>query len=512
MNIRNAKLSDIHLIYENRMVKQSGIVHLEELMLSGNFSTQKFNLKSTAELKIEFLNTKEGELLSGRSLAYEAEAKVDLDKGEYVLKNTNLYIEANKFTVDGTVTSQAEFTNFDVSLKGVDGSLSSVISLLPKNQITFLEDFNTRGNFYVNTNIKGQLGKDELPAIDLKFGLKDGYLNSKQLNNELTNVSFEVRFENRVKSLGKKDFVEMTKFEGELLGEKLIGSLYVEDFENPLIDLRFEGKLPMEAVFGFFGENLVESGSGAMEFKNIRIEGYYNDMLSMARIPKIKANGLITFQNMNLDIRGEKVSLGKGDIFINDNNLQINNIELEVAQNDLKFEGSFQNLLPVLLRDSTTTDDVKLIFNTKMLSEKIDLNKLLAFIEKVQHTPEKELKEIPKPETLTEKGNVTASPYYDFLKLFDGDFQVKFGNFNYDNIKAQDGSGNLTVENGRVLLQNVNIADFEYDKIVAKDFRGDLAFQGKMMILKNVSVKTMGGEIKLTSNVFWRTNPTWMVS
>jgi hypothetical protein len=504
IDVQEATLQDIYLIYENRQVKQSGIVHVEKLMLSGNFSTQQFDLESTAELEIESLTTKEGKLLSGRSVAYEMVAKVDLEKGEYVLENTNLYIEANKFTVDGKVVSQADYTDFDVSLNGVDGSLYSVISLLPKAQITFLEDFNTRGDFYIESNIKGRLSEKEIPAIDLNFGLKDGYLSSGRLKNELKNVSFEVRFENETKAVDKKAFVEIIEFEAELLGEKLDASLFVQGFDNPLIDFRFQGKIPMEAAFEFLGEGLVESGDGAVEFKGIIIEGYYKDMVSMSRIPNIKANGLIAFENMNLSVKGEKVSFSKGEIFINNNNLQINNLEVEVAQNDLRFEGSFKNLLPVLLRDSTTTEAVKLIFNTSMQSEKIDLDKLLAFVDKVQKVPEEE----PKlsldngTETFSEKGNVAASPYYEFLKLFDGDFRVKVGNFKYDKIKAQNCKGNLTVENGRVLLQGVEIQDFEYGKITAKDFTGDLAFQGKMMILKDVIVSTMGGSIKLTSNVF----------
>jgi hypothetical protein len=503
IDVKHAALENIYLIYENQQVKQSGIVYVEEVTLSGNFSTRKFDLKSTAELKIESLTTKEGELLSGRSVAYETVAKVDLDKGEYIFKNTNLYIEANKFTVDGKIVNQAEYTDFEVSLNGVDGNLYSAISLLPKDQITFLEDFSTRGDFYIESNIKGRLSEKEVPEIDLKFGLKDGYLSSGRLNNELKNVSFEVRFENKAKANDKKAFVELMGFEGELLGEKLEASLFIQDFDNPLIDLRFQGKIPMEATFGFLGTDFVESGSGALEFKGIIIEGYYKDMLSISRIPNIRANGLIAFENLNLEMKGEKISFGRGEIFINDNNLQINNIDIEVAQNDLKFEGNFKNLLPVLLRDSTTTEDVKLVFNTSMQSEKIDLDKLLAFIEKVQKVAEAEVKVDLKPEAemFVEKGNVAASPYYEFLKLFDGNFKVKIGNFTYDRVKAQNCKGNLVVENGRVLLQNVAIRDFEYGKVTAKDFTGDLAFQGKMMILKDVIVSAMGGNIKLTSNV-----------
>jgi hypothetical protein len=504
IDLKNARLEAIHLNYKNQQVKQSGIVLVEDLTLSGNFSTRQFDLKSAAELKIKSLKTKEGELLSGRSVAYQMAAKVDLDKGQYILKNTNLYIESNKFTVDGKVITQPNFTDFDVSLTGVDGSLSAVISLLPKEQIPFLEDFTTRGDFHIESNIKGRLSEKEVPAIDLKFGLKDGYLSSERLKNEIKNVSFEVRFENKIKAADKKSFVEMIGFEGELLGEKLDANLFIHDFDNPLIDLRFQGKIPMAEAFALLQTDFVETVSGTLEFKEIILEGYYQDMLSVARIPNIKANGLITFEDMNFELKDEKVNFGRGQVFINNNNLQVNNIDIEVAQNNLNFKGSFKNLLPLLLQDSSSTEPVKLVFNTEMQTEKIDLDKLLAFVQKVQTPTETEAKVDLKPnaETLTAKGNVTASPYYEFLKMFDGEFRVKVGNFKYDNIKAQNCKGDLTVENAQVLLQNVSIQDFEYGKITAKNFSGDLAFQGKMMILKNVAVNTMGGNIKLTSNVF----------
>lgn len=502
IDVRNAELIDMHLIYENQQLIQSGIIHVENLSLSGNFSTRKFNLKSSATLKVENLSTRDGDFLSGRSLKYETKANVNLDKGLYEFKKTNLYIEKNKFSVNGKIISQSNYTDLDVSLEGIDCSLHSVISLLPKEEITVLEDFDSRGKFYVKSEMKGRISTSSMPSIDLEFGLKDGFVSSKRLKNELKEVSFEVRFENEVKSASKKAFVEIINFEGELLKEPLTGSLFVEDLENPLIDLRFEGKVPIEAASSFMDLDLVQKSSGTVAFKEIIVEGYYNDMLSMATVPNITANGSIILEDMNLEVKGEKIALAKGEILVNNNNLQINHFDLKVAENDLKLQGSFQNLLPVLLKDSTNTEDIKLIFDTQLESEKIDLDRLLAFVEKVQAKPQKELKEIPRPETLTEKGNVTASPYYEFLKLFDGDFVVKVGDFKYEDIKAQGCEGNLVVDNGRVLLQNVAINLFEYDKIIAKDFTGNLAFQGKMMILKDISVNTMGGNIKMTSNVY----------
>lgn len=502
IDLRNATLRNIYAIYEDKQFQQSGILRIEKVNLSGAFSTQQFDLKSTAEIEIEFLNTKDGEILSGRHIAYETVAKVDLEKGEYDLQNTNLYVEDNKFTVNGKIVTKANYTDFDVSLKGIDGNLYSVISLLPKKQITALEDFSSRGNFHIESTVKGRLSKTSMPEISLTFGLKNGYVNSKRLKNELKNVSFEVEVENEEKSSTGKAFVEMTQFVGELLNEKLEASLFVEDATNPLIDFRFQGKIPMEAVFGFLGdEEFVQEGSGVMEFKNVILEGYYKDMLSMAKVRNITANGLVAFENMSLKIKEEMVNLSQGEIYINNNNLQINNLDVAVAENDMQLKGTFQNLLPVLLKDSTLNEDIKLIFDTEVKSEKIDLDKLLAFVEKVQEKPEiEEIK--PQDITLAEKGNVKASPYYEFLKLFDGEFRVNVGSFKYDNIKAEGSSGDLTVDNGRVVLQNINIADFEIDKIVAKDFTGNLAFQGKMVIAKDVNVKTMGGTISMTSNIY----------
>ena len=161
-----------------------------------------------------------------------------------------------------------------------------------------------------------------IPEIDLIFGLKDGYVSSKRLKNELKNVSFEVRAENDERSATGKAFFEMTNFTGELLGEKLNASLCVEGVNNPLIDFRFEGKVPMEAAFGFFGnEELVQDGSGAIEFKRVILEGYYEDMLSMSKVKNIIANGLIAFEDMSLEVKGEQVSLSRGEIIINNNNL-----------------------------------------------------------------------------------------------------------------------------------------------------------------------------------------------
>lgn len=522
LGIEQANLDDIHLIYENKQLKQSGIVHLESLNLSGEFSTNNFDLMSNAEIEIEFFITKEGELLSGRHLAYEAKVKVDLEKGAYTFDKTNLYIESNKFTLDGGIVSETDYTDFDLSFNGVDGSLQSVISLLPKKQITFLEDFDSRGNFFIKSNVKGRLSKNEVPEIDLKFGLKDGYVSSERLGNELKNVSFEVRFENEMKSSSGKAFLEMFNFSGELLGEELGASLFVEDFNNPLIDFRFQGKIPMEATFGLLGNELFTDGDGAIELKNIIIEGRYNDMISLYRIPNVKANGLIQFIDVDLKIGAEKMGISKGGIFINNNNLNLNDVNVELPGNSMRFKGSLRNLLPVLLRDSTNSNNAKLEFDTELIAEKIDVNQLLSFIETFQNSgvdanqvdvkPENVItdNEVNKQEQLTQKGKVTESPYYDFLKLFDGNFEVDVQRFSYEDIEAQNASGKMTIENGRLLLQNVEIDDFEYGKVIGKNFNGDLAFQGKLAILKGISLDVFGGEVALDGNVFLEKENSYM--
>lgn len=503
INLENAVLKNIYAIYEDKQFQQSGIVRIESLNLSGAFSNQKFDLVSTAEMEIELLNTKEGEILSGRHIAYETVVKVDLEKGEYDLSNTNLYVEDNKFSLNGMVITHDDYTDFDLSLRGVDGNLYSVISLLPKQQITALEDFSSRGNFYIESELKGRLSKTSTPEFDLTFGLKDGYVSSKRLKNELKNVSFEVRVQNDEKSSFGKTFFELTQFEAELLGERLDAMLFVQDFDNPLVDFRFQGKIPIEAIVGFLNdEKLIEDGSGAIDFKGIIVEGYYQDMLSLSSVQNIVANGSIGFEDINMNIKDEVLSLSKGDIYISNNNLEINNLDLEVAENDLQLKGSFENLLPVLLKDSTTTDEVKLIFDTEVYSRQLDLDKFLGFIEKVQARPKTEINEVPRNATLTEKGSVMASPYYEFLRLFDGEFIMNVDKFKYDNIKAESGSGNLTVNNGRVMLQDIEIEVFEIDNITAEDFTGNLAFQGKMMIAKDVRVQTMGGTIEMTANIF----------
>ncbi|MBK9014573.1 MAG: AsmA family protein [Saprospiraceae bacterium] len=467
--LEKATLQQIGLSYHDLKLKQEVQAQVETAEFSGHFSSKQFDLKSSARLLSDYVEMDGVRYLPSKRAGLDATILVDLDKGKYQFDDARVFVEDNAFNVKGFVQSKKNASEFDLSATAEDASLESVIALLPEQYLSALGDFSSSGRFKFTSFVKGKLSATERPAIEFEFGLDDGKLSSPRLTEPFKDVSFDARFTNGEGRNNQQSVFEISNFKGYLDRQLITLSLKIEDLDNPRVDLKADGVLPIGYMYGLLGNPGIKGGDGKIEIQNLSLNGFYNDMVDINRIMSVAMTGDVILDDAALEINGESIMFDRGKLLLRDNQLTLEDLKMDGAGSDITLRGAVRNLLPVLLADSLNTENAVLEFTAELRSPMMDVARLV----KLGDVPVKE-------------GEVQEA-VFDSMK-----------------VAKNENRGRLTD-----LLKgtfNAKVDEFTYNKIEGRDFDGTLVFEDSKMRIEGAA-KGMDGAFDLDGTVFFEKEP-----
>ncbi len=466
LSLEKASLQDIEIIYVNEQKKTEISVKVNDAEVDGEFSNEQFSMNSFAEMYSGFVDTPEGRFMAGTELGYTAKIDVNLKTGIYKFDEVEVVVDNNTFKVDGQVEAKESYSNVDIVMKSKDCSIKSVIGVLPPAYKKKLSDFDSQGTFFLTADVKGKYSASRTPAVDVKFGLKNGKINSPRLDYPLKDVSFKASFKNGKEGRDKDAVFEINGFQALMKKEPLKMNLKAIDLNNPYIDFNFSGNVPLDAVYGLFDKESISDGDGKINFNNLNIAGYYKYMTDPKLIYKVDATGELELNEVMLRLNNEKIYVESGKLIMSNNDFQVKKVNFKGVDSEITLDGSAKNLIPVLLSDSINSKDAKLEFQLNLDAKNIDFDQLFALgnlYNKEEIAQEKETGENPKKER--------------FTNYLEGSFTAK-------------------------------IDEFNYRKVIGKDFRGKVDIKDKVVAVRGVRVDALDGTLNMDGKVFLTNTPS----
>lgn len=447
LSLDEARLNRVEVIYVDQIAKQYTKFHVDKAVASGEFSSEQFSLMSFADIQFHFFESDKEKFLVDEHIIYDAKLSVDFTNGKYIFDDVTVGVSSNIFNVDGRIEEAKGGTNYDLNITSDEGSIASVIALLPPQQQELVGDFDSKGTFFFNSTIKGLQTTRSNPAISLNFGLENGKISSEKLGNSLKDVSFTAKFSNGKQRNNQNSSFEITDFKGYFNRELLEGRLRISNLDNPLIDFNVDGVIPMESVYGLMNYPTITDGDGEVEFKKLRLKGRYKDIISPYGIGRVDTSGEIEFDDAELTVNDQKIVLDKGLLTLQDNSLKVRDLVFESPGTEINLEGTFLNLLPVLFADSLNSKNAELKFNAVLDAPKVDFDKLVAItaIPVEEDEVSVEVFDSLQVAKTQERERITK-----FLK---GTFEAKIDDFNYEKIEGEDFRGTLEFDNNEMQVK-----------------------------------------------------------
>ncbi|MEM6319623.1 MAG: AsmA-like C-terminal region-containing protein, partial [Bacteroidota bacterium] len=475
LSLDEAILKNIELIYIDERTRQEMKFYVENATFSGQFSNDRFSLISQATTLAHFVELDGQRYFVGKKLGYGAEIYVDLANNFYELKKVGLQVAKNKFDVVGNIEPREDYTGFDLAITSESGSIESVVQLLPE-EYQYLEGFASSGQFNFDATVKGKLSASENPRIQVDFGLEDGSLSHTSLESAVRDVSFSAKFKSGKTRTGRDATFEVANFKGYFNRELIEADFSLFNLEDPKVDFKLNGTLPLKSVYSLFDSPSITNGRGEIEIRDLQIEGRYSDMVNPNRIYRVQSSGIVELDDASLTINGERMTMDRGILTIKDNEVKVDELKLEGAGSELILEGYATNFLPVLLADSINSKEAKLRFNAVLTSDELDLDRLLGLAET-------KMTEDMAPKGIVDSVNTKNIQRREALTNFlEGTFQAEVESFNYDLIEGESFTGSLSFKNKQMtLVGEAGAMDGSFDIDGTASFEKLPKFKGKVV-------------------------------
>ncbi len=465
LSIKEANLSDIEVIYENKQTKQEARGTIDNATFSGLVSSSKFKVESTADIKMAFVELGAERYFAGTDISYDADILVDLDKGSYTFKHCDLFLAKSEFEVKGKVNTSKKGTDFNLKLDSNHGSLSSIFQLLSEEQQAKLDGIKTKGKFFLDGKIKGRLTAKNNPDVKLQFGLKNGKLYDGRLVDPITDFSFKGEFV----SVRKKSRLTLKKIKGFVNDHGFSGDLLVNNLDKPYIDCGFKGAIPISMIYGFLGDGDKSiTGQGELKVKDFNLEGYYSDMINPRKVHRIKSNGEIIVDDAGFLVNKQEVIMDRGRLVFDENKLKLENIKIDGIGQEVLLTGYVKDFIPVIFADSMNSKKAQLDFLLNISAKELDLQGIMAVL-----VPESE--ENKKEASVAKQEDIDLS----FATYLHGDFKADIDAFSYGDIKGKNFEGKVAFRG-----VEVNITGD------AEAMGGDFGIEGEGYLIDKPTLKT----------------------
>lgn len=341
--MENFIFENVHLVYKNDIRKGFLALHIDDAILSGNFTDKNYGLDVKANTLIKKLETSEGFHFNEKPLVLDFKLDADSEKDFYKIKRGNIEISDLALTVTGTLQTNPKKL-IDIEIKGEELHIKSILSLLPEKYSEEIKNYESTGNFYFQSLVKGEFGADETPLISANFGIDKGEITEKNSGIALKNILAKGKYSN-----ASEGSLNISSFDAMLSAGRVKGNFFLTDFKTPLLDANINAIIRLEDLKSFLQIDTVESMSGDLNI-TASVKGELEKIKNYSlpgNIQKTSASGEISIGNAQINIKSSPLKVRELNTFltIKNNELVVKDLKGKISGNEFSITGIFSNFI-----------------------------------------------------------------------------------------------------------------------------------------------------------------------
>ncbi|SHL63663.1 AsmA family protein [Hymenobacter psychrotolerans] len=324
----------------------------------------------------------------------------------------------------------------------VDGRVKANVDLAEMMKVYPVQDLLLRGKLFVDGTAKGTYSKTQMPVVQAKMNLTNGYVKSKQFPAPIENLTVAGVVTNPTGQLNDTR-VDISNFRMLLEGEPLEGRVSTQGVDKLRFDADVKGTVDLTKITKIFPlEGMTVTGrlNG-----NVAAKGNMAD-IEAGRYQTVVASGTVNAQNItykSADLpQGMKVT--KATATFNNDKIVLQNMSGFVGSSDIAASGTISNYMGYLF-----VPGQPLRGNLTVNSQRFNVNEWM--VDEVSAMPTKGAVAATKaPAAATKADGVLQIP-----KEFDLTLNTTVGQVIYDNLKLENVKGTVGVRDQTATLNGL---------------------------------------------------------
>ncbi|MDX2001222.1 MAG: AsmA-like C-terminal region-containing protein [Chitinophagales bacterium] len=440
VSITEATFDNINIRYQDKAAAMDIQLALEEVSLEGNFSPKELAIKTEGSFTTRTIQMKGIDYGKDRKVSLAGSLKINPGSNKYTVESENIFIADNHFSVNGTVTSPKDMVDLDLRMKGIDLSLNGLLKLFPEEYASQWDDYDASGKIQFDVSVKGVLSKSQNPQVQILYKVDKTNIRYEKLSKDIRNLSFEGSYTNGPQHNLASSKIIVKDLNAYLGEHPFYLQMELRNMENPNLKLELDGSLDLAFVDPLLPDSIgIEDLDGTIEVDKLTYNGLLSDLQPNTQsIPDLK--GEFIFKDVSFNYLEKKTSISKGSLRLSPWSIAMDDINLKIAESDLKLNGTVQDWKGYTynLLSETPQASKPIVLSLRAESDNLALENLPFFTTKQEAT--------------TKSGHKTD---FSYLLNMTGSIGLKANKLSYDKFEANTVNGSLTFEPGKLQIQNI---------------------------------------------------------
>ncbi len=339
---------NLRISYTNIPVNQKYALTTEQILFSGEFSEQTYQMSATSDMIIHTLQIDSVSILTDKKANLDFGMLIDNEAKSYAIQKGDLTIEEIIFDVKGVFQSKKDSSNIDLIIKGKNIDLESAFTIFPKEYLAPLQKYDAKGMVVFDAQVVGRTNSGYSPRVKADFYIDKGSVKEKSSNVTLTNIDLEGYYDSDTNAVS---ILEITKLAANMDVGTINGFLKLTDLRRPKITAHSQGNINLFLLQKFLQNKSIETLEGNTQY-TFDMKGKSTNV----GFDLISSKGVFSFENVKLKLPTSPILYSgiNGKAVLKNNDAIIQGLSGMALTSDFELDGVIKNLIPYIMSAKET--------------------------------------------------------------------------------------------------------------------------------------------------------------
>jgi hypothetical protein len=369
-------LKNVGLFYVNDYTRDMIIFRTHTFKLTGNFSSEKYDLKGNGSMYSELLQFDRINYIKKQPVRLFFGVHIDNEKRTFTFDQSSVAISDINLEIKGNISIPEQQNPYiDLQIKGSEIKLEQLLSLLPAQFTKDLKNYSSEGVFQFSGEIKGAVSDKIRPTVNADFGISKGTLLHKESATKISNISLKGKFSTGKNASAASTILEVSEFSCNPGIGAVSGNFMLKDFTHPHLSAAIKSEFDLKELSDFFKTDTIEAVNGRL-LANLSIDLvlHPDSGWSAKDFRNTRSSGKLVLENADLKFKESTHHYHNlsGEMSFDNNDILVKSVSGGLNSSDFSLSGTFRNIFPWLFDEQE-----KLLVEANFTSTKLMLDEML---------------------------------------------------------------------------------------------------------------------------------------
>lgn len=401
----------------------------------GNFAAQKLDLETKTSAKLSFEMEKMS-YMNNVGITLDAILGIDLEKSKYEFKDNKALINQLPLEFNGFIQMVEAGQTYDLTFKTPTSDFKNFLGLVPAAYSGDINKVKTSGQFSVDGKVKGNLTETTIPTFDVKIASNNASFQYPDLPKSVKNIVINTHIVNETGAMNDT-YVNLHQLSFAIDQDIFNAKAIVKNIAtNALVDAELKGTINLANVTKAYPVKLDKPLTGILK-ADVKTK-FDMQSVEKSQYQNIQNSGTVSLTGFNYEgpEMAKPFKINQAAVAFNPNHINLSQFDAKTGTSDIQINGTLDNFYGFLFRNQILKG------NFNMNSTKLVVSDFMA------------------PTTTTSDDGKKTTEAVKIPSFLDCSITAKAGTVIYDNLNLKDVSGNLTIRDEAVMLNNLKMGVF----------------------------------------------------